>query len=445
MHIVLLSGGSGTRLWPLSNNIKSKQFLKVLPCPDGKRESMLQRVYRQLSTVGGWETVSVAASADQTDEIGLQVGTEVNVIVEPERRNTFPAIALACAYLVSEKQAKLEDVVVFLPVDPYVEEGYFRKVRGMESCLQERQGAVAVLGIKPDYPSCEFGYILPQDDALVSKVKTFTEKPDKANAELLLAQGALWNSGVFAFPIRYIVDFLREHYNVADFTYAAVKENFSRLPRISFDYEVMEKEKSAVVARYDGLWKDLGTWESLSEELDFYSSGPVSADDTCVNTHIVNDTQIPLVAIGQKDCIIVAGRDGILVSQKGCSAKVKELANGFSTRPMREDRRWGKYEIIDCKQYRDGSQMLTKRLTIDPGKKLSYQYHEHRKEVWTVVDGEGILYLDGEKRSVKRGDVIKIAERQKHGIMAQTELEMIEVQLGVPLTEEDIVRLELDW
>lgn len=445
MHLILLSGGSGKRLWPLSNDVKSKQFLKVLPGPNGKHESMVQRVYRQLQEVGGWDSITVAAGASQKDQLGLQLGEEVNIVIEPERRDTFPAIALACSYLHSEREVGLDEAIAVLPVDPFVELDYFKNISKFEEILKDHPKGLVLMGATPTIPSEKYGYIIPKNKEDISEVEYFKEKPDTITAQTLINKGALWNCGVFGLRVGYIAEILKEKYGIKKLDYKSMLDSFTTLTKTSFDYEVVERADKITVLRYAGQWKDLGTWETLTEEMEFPVSGKARADECCENIHVINELEIPIIAMGIKDAVVVASRDGILVAEKGETMKLKDFISDFTSRPMHEKRRWGEYEVIEHTNYEDGTEALTKKLLLYKGKQISYQYHHHRKEIWTIIRGEGLLYLNGEKVKVKTGDVVKIGEGQKHGMTAVTDLEIIEVQLGNPLIEEDIVRLEMAW
>ncbi len=445
MHLILLSGGSGKRLWPLSNDVKSKQFLKVLPGPNGKHESMVQRVYRQLQEVGGWDSITVAAGASQKDQLGLQLGEEVNIVIEPERRDTFPAIALACSYLHSERGVGLDEAIAVLPVDPFVELDYFKNISKFEALIKDDPKGLVLMGAAPTIPSEKYGYIIPKTKDNVSEVEHFKEKPDTETAQILIDKGALWNCGVFGLKINYITEILKEKYQIEKLNYKNMLDSFASLIKTSFDYEVVERAEKITVLRYEGQWKDLGTWETLTEEMEFSISGKARADDSCRNIHVINELGIPIITMGINDAVVVASRDGILVAEKGETMRLKEFISDFTSRPMHEKRRWGEYEVIDHINYDDGSEALTKKLFLLKDRQISYQYHHNRKEIWTILRGEGLLYLDGEKIVVTAGDVVKISEGQKHGMRALTNLEIIEVQLGNPLIEEDIVRLEMEW
>lgn len=441
MHLILLSGGSGKRLWPLSNEVRSKQFLKLLKDETGQAESMVQRVYRQIKEVGGWDSVTVAASAIQRDMLQLQLGENVNIVIEPERRDTFPAIALACSYLCSEKKVGRDEIAAVLPVDPFVDIEYFEKVAEIEEISKRIDADLLLLGAVPTFPTAKYGYIVPGTKrGQAYEVQYFKEKPAEDEAERLINQGALWNCGVFGLKLGYVLDILQEKYGITSFDYSSMAKNFKTLKKTSFDYEVVEKAQNIKVIRYENKWMDLGTWQTITLEMKNMVEGNVVMEDTCRNTHIINDIELPIVAMGIEDSVIVASNDGILVAKKDETSKLKETIKNINNRPMYERKRWGKYRVIE-----GSACSITKKLVIEQGKQISYQYHEYRKEVWTIISGEGLLYINGEKRTVSVGDVIVIDERMKHGIRASTELEIIEVQIGDRLIEEDIIRIDLEW
>lgn len=445
MKIILLSGGSGQRLWPLSNDVRSKQFLRVLRRDDGEPESMIQRVVRQIKETGLADEIVVATGVSQKDAIENQLGDGITIVTEPSRRNTFPAIALACSYLADEGAATSEPVVV-MPCDSYTENAYFATVGGMAEAIAEGVSDLVLMGVRPTYPSAKYGYILPADTIPSTSgavpVRRFTEKPDTATAERLIAEGALWNGGVFAFRLGYMLEIIKRRMGYDD--YAGLREHYDKTPRISFDYEVIEKAKSVSVIPYDGDWRDLGTWRTLTDELRDLAHGNVILD-SCESTYVINELEIPLVCIGAKDFVVAASPDGILVSERNRSEAIKHLVSGLNKRPMYEKRRWGEYKVIDNIEFHDGFCALTKQLTLEPGKSISYQRHNCRNEVWTFINGEGIIVLDGERRKVGRGDVINIAKGQMHALKAITPLTFIEVQHGSNLIEEDIERFPYEW
>ncbi|NRD76940.1 cupin domain-containing protein [Bacillus sp. BRMEA1] len=446
MKLVLLSGGSGKRLWPLSNDTRSKQFLKVLESNDIEKQSMVQRVWGQLKNVGLAESSVIATSKMQRDMIHRQIGMDVPLIIEPERRDTFPAIALAASYLYSIKNVSLDEVIVVLPVDPYVEDGFFAKVKELENTLNESNAELALVGVKPTYPSSKYGYIVPKgnvDGNQYFSVNNFTEKPSEEKAQALIKMNALWNCGVFAFKLKYLLDILLE--KNLPIQYGELLHQYKDLPKISFDYEVVERAKHIVALPYDGYWKDLGTWNTLTEEMATSQIGKgVICNDT-ENTHLINELDIPVTVVGVKDIVVAASPDGILVADKASSPKIKELIGAFDQPPMYEERIWGWSRVLDYAKFDDGNEMVTKRICIHEGKNSSYHYHNYRDEVWTIVRGEGELGLDDYITRVKAGDIIHIPAGKKHGIKAISELEFVEVQTGMGISDKDFTRLYFDW
>ncbi|MBQ3153583.1 MAG: cupin domain-containing protein [Bacteroidaceae bacterium] len=446
MQIILLSGGSGKRLWPLSNNARSKQFLPLLQAPSGEVESMVQRVVRQIGESRLSGKITIATNSSQHDIIINQLGDNVDIVTEPERRDTFPAIALASGYLSMAKECSNDEVVVIMPCDPYTETEYFDVIADMVAAVERNEADMVLMGITPTYPSTKFGYVVPVAEDCgkgVLRVKRFTEKPDVKRAEELLAEGAFWNGGVFAFRLGYMVDIL-EKYIKAD-SFVELRSRYGELPKISFDYEVAEKAESVAVVPFNGKWKDLGTWNSLTEELSSTAIGNALLGEQAENTHVINELGIPVFCNGVKDVVVASSPDGILVCGKECSENIKNYVDNLSPRPMYEERRWGSYRVLDSTTYSDGYMSLTKVLHLKSGRYISYQIHEHRQEVWTVVDGEGIVVLDGVISRVSRGDVLTIKRGQKHAIKAVTDLQIVEVQMGDSLVEEDIRRFDWEW
>ena len=441
MNIILLSGGSGKRLWPLSNETRSKQFLKLLKDDKGNLESMVQRVYRQINEASIDANIVVATGKMQLDSIRSQLGNSVDVVLEPERRDTFPAIVLSCAHLALNRNTAPNEAVIVLPIDPYAELEYFTTLVTMEKAIMKNAANIALMGIKPTYPSAKYGYIIPDTDG--THVKRFQEKPTEEYAEELIKNGAMWNGGVFAFKLGFMMDIINKYIRFD--SYEEMERQYNTLPKISFDYEVVEKESSISMVEYKGMWKDIGTWNTLTEIMDHKKMGNVILADNCKNTHVINELAIPITVLGMENIVIAASPDGILVSDKHESSFLKQYVDCINQRPMFEERRWGEYKVLDYTAYGDGTSSLTKSMFIIAGKSISYQSHVIRDEIWTIVDGTGDLLIDGHVRNVKRGDVAYITKGQKHAIKATTDLRMIEVQIGVELVETDIERYDWIW
>jgi mannose-1-phosphate guanylyltransferase len=449
MKIVLLSGGSGKRLWPLSNEARSKQFLKMLINEAGEMESMVQRVWRQLEHTGLAEHAVIATGKSQVEMIRGQLDASAQIIVEPERRDTFPAIALLATYLYSIVGISLNEVVAVLPVDPYVEEDFFDAIKNLEGTLQASGADMALIGVRPTYPSEKYGYIVPDADeslsgTLYQKVNHFREKPNEQDATVLIEQDALWNCGVFAFKLDYLINLLIEKgYPIQ---YEAMLKQYDKLPKISFDYEVVEKAEHIIVTPYAGYWKDLGTWNTLTEEMSVSLIGNGMICEHSTNTHVVNELDMLVTVIGVSNIVVAASPDGILVADKASSPKLKEMLTHVNQRPMYGERRWGSYRVMDYKRSVDGGQeVLTQLVQVKAGQSLSYHLHLNRSECWTIVSGSGEFVFNNQFLTVKAGDVVQIPPGTMHSIRANSNMEWIEIQLGEKLDQEDIVRLFVDW
>ena len=402
MIIILLSGGSGKRLWPLSNSTMSKQFLKILP----NKESMIQRVYRQITQRD--YRVLITAPKEQHELIRLQIGDKAEIVEEPCRSGSYNAIKLACEYLDKDLLGN-EDVCV-VPVDIYVDDDFFNILEDINDSIIGSGKAITLVGTKPSYPSTKYGYIVPKENGY-----RFFEKPAENDAQKYIEQGALWNAGIFGFKLS-LFDVL---------------DDGTEQDNVSFDCKVCENTESISVVSYGGKWKDIGTWDTLSEEIEPSYGSAVQAE--CVNSTVINTLDRPLVALGLEDIVVAATHDGILVSKKSDSHKIKEYIK--DSRPFFEEKRWGEYRVIDC-----GDGFLTKRLCINKGKSISYQTHKHRKEIWTIVKGQGIVTINDSDMLVQPGDTVMIEVGDKHKIYANEDLIMIETQIGDILEESDIVR-----
>ena len=410
-------------------------------------ESMVQRVVRQVREAHLTDDITLATNASQLDIIINQLGDSVSVVTEPERRDTFPAIALASGYLKLKKGCPDDEVVVIMPCDPFTEAGYFETIGRMVRCVEADVAELVLMGITPTYPSEKYGYVVPVTDHLMAEgsmaVSKFTEKPNVERAKELLEMGALWNGGVFAFRLGYMME-IAQRYVKAD-SFEEMRSRYSEFPKISFDYEVAEKADSVAVLPYSGQWKDLGTWNTLTDELHHHIIGNAVMGLRCTNTHVINELQYPIYVDGMEDTVIAASPDGIIVCRKKYTEDIKKAVDHLTPRPMYEERRWGSYRVIDDTTYADGRHSLTKSLTINAGKNISYQVHRHRSEAWTIVEGEGIFVLDGVERKVGPGETVVIPVNHYHALKALTTLTFIEVQTGNPLVEEDIERSEWKW
>lgn len=436
MNIVLLSGGSGKRLWPLSNDSRSKQFIKIFRTEDGEYESMVQRVYRQIRSVDSEAEVTIATSKSQVSAIHNQLGENVGISVEPCRRDTFPAIALAAAYLHDVRGVSKEEAVVVCPVDPYVEEDYFEALRDLGRRASISEANLVLMGIEPTYPSAKYGYIIPESKDQVSSVALFKEKPTEEKAQEYIEQGALWNGGVFAFRLEYV---LRRAHELIDFTgYRDLFDKYDTLNKISFDYAVVEHEQHIEVMRFAGMWKDIGTWNTLSEAMESDSIGKAILNDKCRNVHVINELNVPVLCMGLEDVVVSASPEGILVSDKNQSSYIKPYVDEIDQQIMFAEKSWGSFQVIDIEET-----SMTIKVTLNAGHGMNYHSHEQRDEVWTVVSGQGRTIVDGVEQKVGVGDVIQMPAGVPHTIIADTKLQVIEVQIGPDISVHDKKKITL--
>ena len=438
MNIILLSGGSGKRLWPLSNDIRSKQFIKIFKKDDGTYESMVQRVYNQIKRVDADATVTIASNKAQVSAITNQLGNEIGISVEPCRRDTFPAIALSAAYLTDIKSIDPEEPVIICPVDPYVNDDYFAALKELSDLAGVSEANILLLGIEPTYPSEKYGYIVPESQDEVAKVSTFKEKPSMEVAAEYIKQGALWNGGVFACKLKYL---LNKAHEIIDFTdYQDLFSKYDSLAKISFDYAVVEKEPSIQVKRFAGQWKDLGTWNTLTEAMEEPVIGKGILNDSCSDVNIINEMDVTILAMGLHNVIISASPEGILVSDKEQSSYIKPYVDGIKQQVMFAEKSWGSYKVIEVE-----SKSMTIKVTLNPGCYMNYHSHKNRDEVWVVVSGCGKTVVDGMEQRIKVGDVITMSAGCRHTVLAETELKLIEVQIGEDISVSDKTKYEFEF
>lgn len=391
---------------------------------------MVQRVYRQIREQDPYARITIATSKSQVSAIHNQLGTDVGISVEPCRRDTFPAIALAAAYLHDVQGVSGEEAVVVCPVDPYVEQDYFAALQRLGERAASGAANLVLMGIEPTYPSAKYGYIIPEDQDEISRVSMFKEKPDEATAKDYIAKGALWNGGVFAFRLGYILK--RAHELIPFQDYQDLYEKYESQQKISFDYAVAEREPHIEVMRFGGMWKDMGTWNTLTEAMESAGIGKVILNETCDNVHVVNELDVPVLCMGLKDVVVSASPEGILVSDKAQSSYIKPFVDEIDQQIMFAEKSWGSFRVIDIEE---GS--MTIKVTLNAGHQMNYHSHERRDEVWTVIEGEGRAIVDGAERKVAAGDVIRMQAGSPHTIIADTDLQVIEVQIGQDISVGD--------
>lgn len=436
MNIILLSGGSGKRLWPLSNEVRSKQFLKIYKLEDGSYESMVQRVYRQIKSIDPEAKVTIATSKSQVSSIINQLGNQVGLSVEPSRRDTFPAIALAVSYMHDVLGIDIDDSVSVCPADHYVDPEYYRVADRLGQQALKGEADLVLMGIKPTYPSDKYGYIIPCGKGAIDWVEQFKEKPDEESARRYIERGALWNAGVFAFKLQYVLNTAKKIFGTCK--YDELLSIYNDLTKISFDYAVVEKTEKIQVIRYSGEWRDIGSWSMLSQTMTDETVGKVITDENCINFHVINDLDIPILCMGLRNITVAASPDGILIADNQGADQIKGYVERINQGVMYAEKSWGVFHVLDV-----GTDSLTIKVTMKANDHMNYHSHEHRDEVWTVVSGKGKTIVDGMEQFITPGDVITIQAGCKHTIFSITDLVLIEVQLGENISVSDKKKYEM--
>lgn len=380
--------------------------------------------------------VTIATSKTQVSSIHNQIGEDVDISVESCRRDTFPAIALASSYLHDVKGVGRDEAVVVCPVDPYVEDDYFKALNELAELAGRGDYNLNLLGMEPTYPSEKYGYIMPATGDNVSKVNEFKEKPDVEGAKRFIEHGALWNGGVFAYKLGYVLDIAHKRIDFKD--YEDFFHRYDTYEKISFDYAVVEKEDSIGVIRFPGVWKYLGTWNTFTEAMTENVIGKGIMNENCDGVHVVNSLDVPVLCMGLKDVVVAASPEGILVSDKEQSSYIMPHVDKFDQQIMFADKSWGNYQVIDVEDER-----LTVKVTLHVGNKMNYHSHERRDESWNIISGTGRVIIDGDERIVNPGDTVMLHAGVKHTIIAETELQVIEVQFGKDIDVSDKVKYSL--
>ncbi|WP_442602300.1 sugar phosphate nucleotidyltransferase [Paenibacillus sp. KN14-4R] len=448
MKIVLLSGGSGQRLWPLSNEMRSKVFLKLLMTTEGKRESMIQRVIRQLDSAKLLRDTVIVTHESQIEIMINQIGDGIPILSEPYKRGTFTAIALAAAYFHSTLQVDPDEIIVCLPVDLFVHPAFFHILHQLPEQIAKSKADLALIGTSPKSPSSQFGYIVPRLDhpeESYSLIDHFVEKPDQQTAAGLIANHALWNCGVFAFSLQYMLDQLQTH--DLPLNYDDLLGCYEQIAVRSFDHTVAEKAAHAIVIPYQGAWEDIGSWAAFTKHWGgtVIGSGDVSEDS--IHTHLVNELPYPIRVIDVPDVIVAASPDGILIASKKSSNRIKELLQNknISHNPRFEERRWGTCTVLNHSYDAEDIETLTKKIELFSGQDMGYIFHCKRQKIWNILSGSGEIILNEKIKSIQPGDVVQIATGVRHGILAHTPLSIIEVQIGTDLVEEDKAQIAKNW
>ncbi len=461
---IVLAGGSGTRLWPISRTLLPKQFLKLYGDLSFFQQTILRHKDFADKTIVVVNDKQYFLALEQLEEIGMD--DKVIFVIETVARNTAPAICLASMFL------RGEDIAIVSPSDHLIKdtENYKKDFDSAVKVLSDN--SILTFGIKPQSPKTDYGYIETGEkieDSIYKTIK-FHEKPDKKTAETYLKKGNFfWNSGIFAFKVKTFLNELEKYepeiYRACQKAFLESKmrgniirfkrELMEKIPANSIDYAVMEKTDRGITKLASFDWSDVGSFDSLYQihEKDennnaiYRKENLINIDSK--NNLIITSKKRAMVAIDINDLIVVDTKDGILISNKGSSSKVKQAVKMLKERNseiveshITTFRPWGSFTILASnKMYK------VKKIWVKPHKRLSLQYHNHRSEHWVVVEGQAKVTIGNAVMLIKENESVYVPIGEKHRLENPTDrdLEIIEIQVGFPLTEDDIVRLEDDY
>lgn len=454
MKIIILAGGGGSRLFPLSRTRYPKQFLKI-----NSNKSLLAQTIERFLTLVEPSDVVIVTNQDYVHLVKTALidsnAQEANILLEPVARNTAPAIAFAVRYCIDELGCETDEVMIVTPSDHLIRHlAKFTESMGQAAGLAGSH-KIVTLGIQPDSPETGYGYIkVGQPFVSGFGVDSFHEKPDRATAEAyLVAGGYYWNSGMFAFTIACFLEELRatrnDLYALADTSLEEMRANFTRMPNISFDYAVAEKSEQVVMLPFLAEWSDIGSWDAVYDVLKKDTDGNVILGDClqieCSNTLILGQSRL-IAGIGLEDILIVETDDVIVVAKKGESQKVKDLVSELKANSRLEAdehmtvyRPWGLYTVLGS-----GPGFKIKKIVVNPGQILSLQMHYHRSEHWIVISGTAEVTIGASQHSVYENESAFVPQTARHRLenAGIVPLVIIEVQNGSYLGEDDIVRFE---
>ena len=423
MRMILLCGGGGKRLWPISNNVHSKQFVQLFDDGNGLYHSMLEHAISEIREIDPDAKVTIAAGRVQTEEVRSQLGSDVSLTEEPSRRNTLPAISLAASYLKDHDKVDPNEPIVIFSVDSYADRSFYESLFSLAEILDDDKTNLVLMGIEPTCPSDKYGYIIPASDDPVSAVKEFHEKPDIETAKKYIEEDhALWNAGVFACRLEYLLR--RAERVFGSCSYSNLIQRYPELKQISFDYAVVEKEPHIAVKRYHGTWADAGTWTGICGLLKDGDIGQVVRDAYCSDTLIVNHLDFPVLAMGVKDLVIAAGRDGILVADKDRIPDLKTVVDKVWLEPRVIGKRYGSKEVLHRTESSE-----TSVLTVRAGSSVTIKTDVGVRKTLTVLQGAG--------EKMKPGTIFTIQDGEKWQINADTDIVLIETMIEFEIDPED--------
>jgi mannose-1-phosphate guanylyltransferase len=460
---IILSGGRGTRLWPISRSLHPKQFIDLVNDTTLFQDAILRLPKKSLDPLIVCNEEHRFLAAEQLRQINKKSN---GIILEPFGRSTAPAVALAAFKLINNKK---DPNLLVLSADHYIEDekAFHNSIRIAESISES--GKLVTFGAIPTKPETGYGYIEfdSSEDADYYNIKSFIEKPNLINAKLFIDKGNyFWNSGIFMFKASAYLDELKKYepeifyackkslkITQNDYDFIRIDKNeFNSCPIKSIDYAVMEKTSNSVVIPLHTSWSDIGSWDSLWEFKEKDNDGNVIKGDIIVkkvkNTYVSSSNRL-VAAIGVNDLVIIDTEDSLLVANKEYSQKISTIVKELNENNRKEAdshkkvyRPWGYYDSLDI-----GNYFQVKRLSINPGSKISLQKHKHRAEHWVVVQGLATIICGENIIELKRNQSTYIPRNTIHRLENQgdTQLEIIEIQTGEYLGEDDIIRLEDDY
>ena len=454
MKVIILAGGGGTRLFPMSRTCYPKQFLKIA----GHKSLLVQTLERFMLFVRP-EDIVVITNQDyyffvkaELESCGAQ---GASIVCEPASRNTAPAIALAIKYCEDKLESGVNETLFVAPSDHIIKPA--AEFAQLVQAAAKAAGCtdIITLGVKPDKPETGYGYINAyKDESCAYTVKSFKEKPDSATAQQYLHDGSyFWNAGLFAFSISAMKHELKAYcpdiMHLYSLPYEEMLENFHKMPQISIDYAVMEKSQHVKMLPLTIYWNDIGSWDALYDVLEKDDFGNTASGSTCdincTNTMLISNNKL-VAAIGLDNISVIETADAILVAKRGDGQQVKELVDLLKKKnpTLVHDnitmcRPWGSYTILS-----EGENYKVKKIVINPGCKISLQMHYHRSEHWTVINGIGKLTQDNKVIFFKENESTFIPASTRHRLEnpGKLPLSIIEVQTGRYLGEDDIVRFD---